>query len=230
MVANGRWRGGDGSGRGRNGVDGRGPLMVGVGGEVNAIFKTIWEVSAIIRNLRGCSGGWRRKKEKANDGWALVAVECGAAVTGFVSGGGRVGRRQVGACQRRWVRLQGQEAPLPRRRLRHLLSPPPDPVEEENCWRERKKGTLAKLKEKYQNEIDQRELLSITLWALQQRAQKQQCRERTPATTTEIMSCDLDFGSPHPPRDSSGRRRVDDLILKVTLQFFNLIFCLEEFD
>ncbi|XP_057471129.1 uncharacterized protein LOC130759951 [Actinidia eriantha] len=92
--------------------------------------------------------------------------------------------------------------------------PPPDPAEEENCWQERKKGTLAKLKEKYQNEIDQWELLSITLWALQQRARKQQCRERTPATMTEIMSCDLDFGSPHPPRDSSGRRRVDDLILK----------------
>ncbi|GFY83101.1 hypothetical protein Acr_02g0013410 [Actinidia rufa] len=91
--------------------------------------------------------------------------------------------------------------------------PPQDPAAAENRRRERKKRALAKLREKCQKEIVQWELLSNTLWAFQQRAQNQQWQE---PTMTE-MSCDLDVGSPHPPRDSSEsdcRRLLDDLILR----------------
>ncbi|XP_028104519.1 uncharacterized protein LOC114303580 [Camellia sinensis] len=91
-------------------------------------------------------------------------------------------------------------------------APPPDlAAAEEKNRREMKKRALAKLRDKYQKEIDQWELLSNMLWAFQLKTQNsQQLQEQT-------TSYDLTASSPPPPEHSSesaSRRLLDDLLLR----------------
>lgn len=99
--------------------------------------------------------------------------------------------------------------------------PPPDPAAEENYRRKRRKRALAKLREKYQKEICQWEILSNTLRELQCRAQNQQWQQQM-----MTMARDLAVDSTQPLEhlaQSDGRKLLDDLILRaeaeeVTLQ------------
>ncbi|XP_028118779.1 uncharacterized protein LOC114316311 [Camellia sinensis] len=101
-------------------------------------------------------------------------------------------------------------------------APPPDlAAAEEMNRREMKKRALAKLRDKYQKEIDQWELLSNMLWAFQLKTQNsQQLQEQT-------TSYDLTASSPPPPEhslESASRRLLDDLLLRVILSFFVIDF------
>ncbi|KAL8118859.1 hypothetical protein AgCh_016374 [Apium graveolens] len=68
----------------------------------------------------------------------------------------------MGAHQRRWLRLQAQQAPSPRYHCRHFCSPP-DPLVEDNNRKIRRRNALLKFKDKYQAELSRWELLSNTL-------------------------------------------------------------------
>ncbi|PSS30408.1 Ras and EF-hand domain-containing protein [Actinidia chinensis var. chinensis] len=96
--------------------------------------------------------------------------------------------------------------------------PPPDPADEDKSWRERKRRALTKLREKYQSEIGQWELLSNTLKALQEKAlTRQQQQQRNEHTTNTASSSDITAELPRPSEnssDSADRRLLDDLLLR----------------
>ena len=105
--------------------------------------------------------------------------------------------------KRKKRRLNPDEAALAR-------PPSMDPEAEERNRRERKRKTLLKLKERYQREIDQWELLSNTLRAMEERARQRQEHEDTPSF------CALPLSSPEIVNGSL----VDELLLQVNWGLF----------
>ncbi|XP_059670079.1 uncharacterized protein LOC132315727 [Cornus florida] len=92
--------------------------------------------------------------------------------------------------------------------------PPPDPAAEERNRRQRKKRALVKLREKYQKEIDQWELLSNTVKAIQEKAQNQQQQQREQAPSSSLSAIVSPSPSAH-SSESACRRLVDELLLRV---------------
>ena len=110
-------------------------------------------------------------------------------------------------------------------------SPQPDSAAEEKIRRERKRRALTKLRDKYQSEIGQWELLSNTLKALQEKALTPQQKGRWNGQTAKTASsCDMAVDLPRPSDNSSDfadQRLLDDLLLRVMLMFFMLSCCFE---
>ncbi|XP_043726089.1 uncharacterized protein LOC122672684 [Telopea speciosissima] len=106
-----------------------------------------------------------------------------------------------------------------RRKRRQDLSaaatapPTSDPEAEQRQLRERKKRALLKLKEQYQNEIDQWQRMSHTLQAMDTRAQPQPFPS-PPSSSSATESAKL----PPPELDSSCRQLIDDLVLQAKAQ------------
>lgn len=90
-------------------------------------------------------------------------------------------------------------------------APPPDPVVEEKNRRERKRKALIKLKERYQNEIQQWELLSNTLKELNIKFENQ----RQPH---QLEINQLPVESPVQSSDSTCCRLLDDLLAQAEAQ------------
>lgn len=87
--------------------------------------------------------------------------------------------------------------------------PPPDPAAEAKARRERKKNTLLKLKEKYQKEIDQWDILSNTLQALQKCSQNQPFPTESPVPDQPVSVL------PESSSEGTHRELADTLLAKV---------------
>lgn len=96
-------------------------------------------------------------------------------------------------------------------------APPPDPVVEEKNRRERKRKTLIKLKERYQNEIHQWELLSNTLKGLNIKSEHQR-------QLLQLEINQLPVESPVQSSDSTCCRLLDDLLAQVIHEFCYLLY------
>ncbi|GAA0162873.1 hypothetical protein LIER_18873 [Lithospermum erythrorhizon] len=91
--------------------------------------------------------------------------------------------------------------------------PPPDPAIEETNRRIRKKKTLMKLKEKYQKELSQWELLSNTLKAMEIKTRNFQETRQDHAPPPDCEAPTSDFE----PKKISGKI-LDELLIQVEAQ------------
>ncbi|KAF2308443.1 hypothetical protein GH714_009678 [Hevea brasiliensis] len=89
-------------------------------------------------------------------------------------------------------------------------SPLPDPMADERHRRQRKRKILLKLKSRYQKEIDQWELLSSNLHAMQERANQQLELQTRQQDVREMASSSL--GSPSTNMEGSSESLIDKLL------------------
>lgn len=93
--------------------------------------------------------------------------------------------------------------------------PPPDPAVERKYLRERKKGSLLKLRDKYSKEIVHWELLANTLKEMELNAQTQSMERQELHPTTSFAGASI--SEDHSASDSTRRKVVDDLISQVLI-------------